>query len=158
MAILSDEVKRVIVERIAAFQGYDEIARDLSREGGIEVSRFQVRTYDPTNAKFAGGDKWRAVFEAARERYLGDLDSIPISHAAFRLNQLNEMFFESKRAGDYRLACSILRQAAAESARAVPKSESGNAPDLTDFEDRRARAREILEDIIGRARALREAA
>lgn len=68
MAALTEDIKTAeIILQLAQFRGYSEVARWVSDEWGVKVDRFQVRTYDPTNAAFAGSPKWREIFVVARE-------------------------------------------------------------------------------------------
>lgn len=114
MSILNDDIKTEIVLRLACFGSPAEIAREIQAEFEVKVDRFQVRTYDPTKPAFAAGDKWRAMFEHARARCLTEVQSVPIASKAYRLNQLQQVYDRSRKAGNLILANQTLRQAAEE--------------------------------------------
>jgi hypothetical protein len=114
MAILTDEVKHEIVTALASFCGYAETARHIQTCFGIEIDRFQIRTYDPTNSAFSAGEKWREIFEQRRQAYLHQIADIPIAHRAYRLNQLQKLLDRAMQAGNMVLALRILERAAVE--------------------------------------------
>lgn len=114
MPKLNDEIKSLIVTQLAQFRGYAEVARFVTDETGVEVDRFQVRTYDPTNMAYAGGDKWRAIFDAERNAYLNLVERIPISKQAYRLNELQRNYGIARDKGNLVLANATLEQAAKE--------------------------------------------
>lgn len=114
MAKLSEAEKHAIVRHLACFVPPSEVVVAISAEFGIKIDRFQVRAYDPTNPRYEGGEKWRAVFEAARTRYLSNVGDIPIAHVGYRLNELQKLLMKAKKSGNLSLALSILRQAANE--------------------------------------------
>ncbi len=61
---------------LAQFCGYSETAKTISSEHGVAVDRFQVRTYDPTKASYAAGDRWRVLHDRARKAYVDDVSTI----------------------------------------------------------------------------------
>ena len=111
MAKLEDCHKQFIVEQLAEFRTAAEVSRLLREEWGVEVNRFQVRTYDPTKPAYAGGDKWREIFEARRKRYLNTMEDLPIANDQFRLRQLQDFFFKARDSGNMVLASKFLQQA-----------------------------------------------
>lgn len=157
MAKLTDTEKHEIVILLARFTSYSDVAVIMSREHGIEIDRLQARTYDPENPRYAAGERWRQIFEAARTKYLEDIADIPIASQAFRLNQLNELFFKAKQQGNIALAMKLLDQAAAESGRIKPvespTSYDRHYSELRNLtpEERRARVSEMLRDAMDRA-------
>ncbi len=155
MAKLSEREKEEIVTLLARFRSPAQVVVHMREHWGVEVDRFQVRSYDPTNARYEGGDKWRSVFEAARAAYLGSIEDVPIAHAGYRLNELQRNYDRASQAGNLVLANAILRQAAWEAGRIPAREplERNTAPlavrDMTP-EERRARMVEILNDALGR--------
>jgi hypothetical protein len=150
MTKLTDEIKNLIVTQLAQFRGYAEVARLVTHETGVAVDRFQVRTYDPTNPAFAGGDKWRAIFDRVREHYLTAVESVPIANKAYRLNELQRNYDDARGKGNLVLANQTLEQAAKEvgGAHTNERNLNLNGPysqyaDMTS-EERRAAAAEIL--------------
>lgn len=131
MVKLTDEVKTEIVQRLARYEGYSNIARAVSIKFGVTVTRFQVRTYDPTKPTFAAGEKWRIIFVEARRKYCQEIEAIPISHKAFRLNQLQWVLDRANRSGNLVLVNKTLEQAAKEVGNIAATER---APNLRDSE------------------------
>lgn len=129
MTKLTDELKTDIVVRIAQYEGYSEIARTLKLEYAVSVTRFQVRSYDPTKPTYAAGDKWREIFWAARNSYLNAVDKVPIAHQAYRLNELQRNFNRAKASGNIVLANKTLEQAAKEVGGVLTKERTVNLQD-----------------------------
>src|SRR5690606_16778347 len=102
MANLPEELKNEIILKLARYEGYSDIARSISTEYDVAVTRFQVRSYDPTKPTFAAGDKWRAIFTRERHKYITDTSDIPISHQAYRLNLLQRMLDKAMEARNFR--------------------------------------------------------
>jgi hypothetical protein len=68
---LTREQKIYVVRRLAAYDGPAEIARDLRREFGVEISRQAIGQYDPSKgAEIA--EEWGDLFRNARREYMGD--------------------------------------------------------------------------------------
>jgi hypothetical protein len=114
MAILSETIKADIVIQLAQYRGYSEIARDIQTGHGVEVDRFQIRSYDLTKPTYAAGERWRVLFERTRSSYLSEVDQIPIAHKAYRLNELQRLYDRARNAGNIVLAGALLGQAAKE--------------------------------------------
>lgn len=155
MASLTEEQKTEIVSMLACFRDPSGIIRYFQSEHGIIIDHKQVGRYDPTRPYFAGGEKWRAIFEACRKVHLEDVSAVPIAHKAFRLNLLQEGVDAAKRAGNWKLVAQLAEQAAKETGglftnqRNVRLDESRPlARDLSP-EDRKA----ALVELIGRAKA-----
>lgn len=125
MAALSDGEKHAIVTLLAQFERPSDVVVHMRRDFGIEIDRFQVRTYDPTNARYEGGAKWRSIFEAARAAHLSAVEDIPIAHKAYRLNILQQILGVALTRGNITLVMSILRQAAREAGDVRPAQSEG---------------------------------
>jgi hypothetical protein len=158
MAKLSEEMKHFIVTELAQFRAYAEVARLASAEFGVPVDRFQVRSYDPGNTGFSASDRWRDFFNAARARYLSDVDAVPLSHRAYRLNELQQMFARARDGGNLVLASTLLEQAAKEVGGVLTndrnlKFERANSPlsELTP-EERRAMVADMLTQALDKHR------
>lgn len=157
MTSLTEEIKYGIVTQLAQFRGYSEVARWVRAEYDVEVDRFQVRTYDPTNPAYAASEKWRAIFESARNNYLIAVEAVPIAHKAFRLNELQRNYERARDSGNMMLANAILNQAAKEVGGALTNERNltlGHVSDSlegTTAEERRSMLTEILDSALGRA-------
>ncbi len=114
MANLNQEQKREIVEALACFHDVSSIVAAFHKDYGIALDRKQVGRYDPTRPYYAGGDKWRAIFEVRRQACLEDVSAVPIAHQAYRLNVLQEGVDAAKQAKNWPLVAQLLEQAAKE--------------------------------------------
>lgn len=116
MAALKPEVKSFIVQALACFDTPSQVVASVKEEFGLEISRQQAESHDPTKS---GGktlaDKWRVLFEETRERFKSETGDIPIANKAFRLRALNRMVIEAERRKNYPLAAQLIEQAAKES-------------------------------------------
>ncbi|BGD56157.1 TPA: DUF2280 domain-containing protein [Pseudomonas aeruginosa] len=115
MAVLSSEVKAFIVQALACFDTPAQVAASVREEFGIEVSRQQCESHDPT--KSAGRDlakRWRTLFEDTRARFREETAEIPIANRAYRLRALGRMAEKVEGMRNYGLALQILEQAAKE--------------------------------------------
>lgn len=150
MPKLTDDVKNTIVKQLAQFRGYAEVARLVTDETGVTVDRFQVRTYDPTNMAYAGGDKWRDIFDAERQAYLNLVERVPISKQAYRLNELQRNYGIARDKGNLVLANATLEQAAKEvgnsltNERSIRMGSPANPLSGTTPEERRAMVADML--------------
>ena len=158
MTKLSEPEKHEIVRLLAHFNTPTEVVVAMREHHGVEVDRFQVRAYDPTKARYEGGDRLRAIFDAERSKYLQDIESIPIANKAFRLNELGKNYFRAQRSGNIVLANAILAQAAKET-RGVSNMRSQtdmqnefSSSDELSPEAMRNEARNIVDAMLGRAR------
>jgi hypothetical protein len=113
MASLRDTERRKIVQRLAAFESPTAVAEWASEAFDKDVSRQQVKHYDPTRAKDTA-DKWTELFEKTREAFLNDLDTIPLSHRAVRLRELTNLYERAKEQEEVEKAARMLKQAAKE--------------------------------------------
>lgn len=114
MSDLTDEQKREIVEALACFQPTSAIIRHFQSEYGLEVGHKQVGRYDPQRSYYAGGERWRAIFDARRLAFLEDVAAVPVAHKAYRLSVLQEGVDAAKQARNWPLVASLLEQAAKE--------------------------------------------
>jgi len=111
MASLNRKQKYFIVRSLAVFNTPQETVMLVKEEFGLEVSRQQVETYDPT--KRAGKDlstELKSEFEVARKEFLETPQNIPIANLSVRLQRLENQY---QKHGKNRVAAlSILKQAA----------------------------------------------
>ncbi len=156
MTRLSDSEKHAIVRLLAQYTPPSKVVVMMRKEFGINIDRFQVRAYDPTNSRYEAGEKWRAFFEKERTAYLSSIEGIPIAHKAFRLNELQRMYFQAKERGNVVLAAAILAQAAKETGPILANGRASAADSaLPAFqgltsEERRLRVRSFLDDLCRR--------
>lgn len=160
MAKLEDHHKLAIVEYLADFRGYAEITRLMKEEWEIEIDRAQVRSYDPTKPVYAGGDKWREIFNARRRAYMGSFEDLPIASDGFRLREMEKFYFRARDMGNISLSMKILKEAGELTSRITSKIPPNTIPrpaymDLTP-EERRSQATEFLRELLARHGALDE--
>ncbi|MCL8299392.1 DUF2280 domain-containing protein [Pseudomonas mosselii] len=115
MAALNTEVKAFIVQALACFDTPAQVAASVREEFGIEVTRQQCESHDPT--KRSGKDlakRWVTLFEDTRARFREETAEIPIANRAYRLRALGRMVEKVEGMRNYGLALQILEQAAKE--------------------------------------------
>ena len=113
MATLSDKVKAFIVQGLATYQSPTQVSELVKNEFGIEVSRQQVATYDPT--KHTGQNcakKWKELFFETRKQYQTDYSHVAIATRTYRLEMLQKMVEKAIKSGNMVLAADLLKQAA----------------------------------------------
>lgn len=113
MAEFSDDLKLEVVTRLARFEAPSDIMADLQSRS-IDTDATQIGRYDPTRPYYASGDKWREVFEAARQAYLTDVTAVPIANQGYRLNELHKLFAKAVKDNKPDLAIRIAEQCSKE--------------------------------------------
>lgn len=115
MAALDVKVKRFIVSSLACWDTPTQVAVAVKEEFGLEITRQQVGTYDPT--KVAGRElskELRALFDETRAKFKAQIDEIPIANQAYRLRALARLAQEAEKQGNRPLVAQLLEQAAKE--------------------------------------------
>ncbi|ANI14468.1 DUF2280 domain-containing protein [Pseudomonas citronellolis] len=116
MAILNNEVKAFIVQALACFDTPSQVAESVKREFGIEVSRQQVETHDPTKrCSKTLAKRWVTMFHDTRKRFREEIAEIPIANRAYRLRALGRMAEKAEGLRNMALAAQLYEQAAKES-------------------------------------------
>lgn len=114
MANLTEDQKMEIVSGLASFRTTSEITAAFRSNHGLELDRKQVGRYHPRRCYYAGGEKWRQIFEVKREAYLKEVSSVPIAHQAFRRHALQEQYDKAVLKEQPAIVLSVLEQAAKE--------------------------------------------
>lgn len=115
MAALNNEVKAFIVQALACFDTPSQVVQAVKEEFGIEISRQQCETHDPT--KYAGkglAAKWVTLFHDTRKRFREETAEIPIANRAYRLRTLGRMAEKAESMKNMALTAQLLEQAAKE--------------------------------------------
>lgn len=115
MAALRSEVKAFIVQALACFDTPSQVAEAVKKEFGVEVSRQQCESHDPT--KYAGrglAQKWADLFHECRNRFREETADIPIANRAFRLRGLGRMAEKAENMRNLALTAQLYEQAAKE--------------------------------------------
>lgn len=116
MAILTENVKLVIVQSLACYDTPSQVAEAVKQEFGVEVSRMQVALYDPTKGTGKNlSAKLRAIFAETREKFLADVSTIPIAQQSYRLRVLQRALTKVEKQGNTAMVAQLLEQAAKES-------------------------------------------
>lgn len=126
---IPDEIKRFIINALAAFDTPSQVAASVKEEFGVEVSRQAVEAHDPTKhagRKLAG--KWRDLFEASRTGFINEATQVPIAHRSTRLRALHRMAQAAERKGNYPLAAQLHKQAAEEMGNAYTNKRELSGP------------------------------
>lgn len=137
MATLNDKQKTFIVQELACFQTYSEVAAAVKELFGVEIQRQQVYLYDPTKNKVA--QKWQEIFKAARAKFLEETAEIAIANKSYRLRELDKIYQNQKSAKSQNTKAmkDTLEQAAKESGDAFTNKrviDLNNVSELTDEE------------------------
>lgn len=115
MAVLNNEVKAFIVQALACFDTPSQVAEAVKREFGLEVSRQQVETHDPTKrCSKTLAARWVTLFHDTRTRFREETADIPIANRAFRLRALGRIVEKAENMRNLSLALQVLEQAAKE--------------------------------------------
>ena len=114
MERLTENTKRRIVEHLACYRSHAETAQLVNEEFEISLTPRHIRAYDPNTFQYAGSQRWIDYFSLVREKFALEIGSIAISQRAYRLHQLQELFYDAKDNGNLRQAMKMLEQAAKE--------------------------------------------
>lgn len=113
MADLTHVQKTFVVIRLAQFMTPQEVADAVKEEFDVQITRQQVRHYNPEQSEEVGAE-WKKLFKAARARFIKSGESIAIAHSNFRLRELGYIYRELKTRKSWKSAAGILEQAAKE--------------------------------------------
>lgn len=106
-----------IIQQLAVFERPKDVQDALKQKFDIEISLPGVVYYDISNPVLP--KKLKALFNAARNKFLKDSSKIPIANKSYRLSKLQRMFeaeeSESPRLQNKKAMRAILEQAAKES-------------------------------------------
>ncbi|MBD1600868.1 DUF2280 domain-containing protein [Pseudomonas typographi] len=115
MAVLRSEVKAFIVQALACFDTPSQVVAAVKTEFGIDITRQQCESHDPT--KYAGqklGKNRADLFHASRKRFREETMDIPIANRAHRLRTLGRMAERAEHMKNMALTAQLLEQAAKE--------------------------------------------
>lgn len=120
MAKLEKEHQEFIIECFARYLPPREIISLVKDNFAITLTQQDVYHYNP-NKKNALSKELKQYFLECREEYNKNLQNIGGASKSFRLDQLTELYFEAKKAKNYKLAVDILKQL-----EEMDKSQEGN--------------------------------
>ncbi|OHC95566.1 MAG: hypothetical protein A2792_03485 [Sphingomonadales bacterium RIFCSPHIGHO2_01_FULL_65_20] len=113
---LSEEQKAWIVIQYARMRSAWQIRRDFKEIWGGELDRKQVHRYNPASScnYGRGMQKWQGLFDEEREKFLDQVNRIPIANLAVRLDRLETMCVNAMEKGNSAMAANLIEQAAKE--------------------------------------------
>lgn len=117
MTELKNDIKTFIVQRLAQFESPQKVADEVNSIFEMQVSRQQVNGLDASKPYFRASAKWKSLFFQERQRFLADLEAIPVFHKSYRLSVMQSQVDRLLRNGHHTnvpLLLSILEQAAKE--------------------------------------------
>jgi hypothetical protein len=115
MASLKPEVKAFIVQMLACFDQPSAVVESVQKEYGLQITRQQAESHDPTKASGKTlAKKWVELFNATRERFLNEISDIPIANKAYRLRALNRMAIRTEEMKNFGMTAQLIEQAAKE--------------------------------------------
>lgn len=132
MAVLSEDVKRFIVQALACYDTPSQVAESVKDEFGLTIPRQQVELYDPNrHAGRSLSRKLRDLFEATREAWRKGSTEVPIANRVFRLRVLDRLATKAERMRNMGLTLQVLEQAAKEVGDVYtrPRAVGGDAGD-----------------------------
>lgn len=130
MAALTEDVKAFIVQALACFDTPTQVSEAVKEEFGLELTRMQIASYDPTKKTTRTlAKKWHAIFHETRKSFLEDTAAIPIANQTFRLRALQKMYEKTASRGNYGMAAQLIEQAAKESGGMFVNRLKGEADD-----------------------------
>lgn len=92
-----------------------QVIEAVQERYGILLDKRVVQNYDPMTKKGESlGKKRKALFAAVRERFLKELEEIPIANRAVRLQQLQLHYDSAVDKKNVRMALDVLEKAAKE--------------------------------------------
>ena len=112
---LKDEHKAFLVRRLAAFDTPKQAAEALKAEFRAEITPQGAEAYDPSKrAGRALSERWRALFQTSRDRFLEKLEEIPATHKAVRVKKLANAADTFEARGNYIAMADMLERIAKE--------------------------------------------
>lgn len=115
MPRLTKAQKLFLVRAFAEFETPTSAAALVNEQFGIEITRQSAQRYDPTTT--AGADLAAYLteeFRAHRQRFLGEMDQIALSHKPYRMRELQRAYDRLKLVGNVLGGARIIEQAARE--------------------------------------------
>lgn len=115
MASLKPDVKAFIIQSLACYDTPSQVVEAVQKEFGINITRQQAESHDPTKASGKTlAKKWVELFNATRERFQNEISDIPIANKAYRLRVLDRMATRAEGMKNLALTAEIIEQAAKE--------------------------------------------
>lgn len=115
MAALKPDVKAFIIQSLACYDTPSQVVEAVQKEFGINITRQQAESHDPTKASGKTlAKKWVELFNATRKRFQNEISDIPIANKAYRLRVLQRMSMTAENMKNIGMTAQLLEQAAKE--------------------------------------------
>ncbi|EPC3523175.1 DUF2280 domain-containing protein [Citrobacter braakii] len=115
MAALKPDVKAFIIQSLACYDTPSQVVEAVQKEFGINITRQQAESHDPTKASGKTlAKKWVELFNATRKRFQNEIGDIPIANKAYRLRVLDRMATKAEGMKNMALTAALMEQAAKE--------------------------------------------
>lgn len=112
---LTEDAKNFAVLCFARFMTPTQVAKAVNERFGLAIDKRAAHRYDPTRSNGQKlGNKRKALFAEVRQRFLDELEQIPIAHRAVRLQQLQTHYDGALEKNNVGMGLRILEQAAKE--------------------------------------------
>jgi hypothetical protein len=128
---LTDAQREYIVERLAAFELPEAVARGLAQDFGVHVSRQAITRYDPTRSSKCP-ERWKQLFVATRQKIIDAKATRGAAAAIMRARSREKVMLSAVE----KMAERVVRRAVRDADATVAK----RPPKLTDAE----RARTLI--------------
>ena len=110
---LNDAQQTAVVQRLAMYDGPQSVVEWVKEEFGIEITKQAIQYYDPTVGE-KPAEKWCAIFDATRKKFLDDTSEVPIALRAVRLRRLDLVCTRAQKQGNHMMVLASTEQAAKE--------------------------------------------
>lgn len=94
-----EEIRYLIIRALAHYKKPSDVEHIIAEECGVSISRQAISRYSPEyycHPKQRPNKKYLKLFRRLRAKYLDDRDRIPIANAAWRLEQLGDLYEQAK--------------------------------------------------------------
>lgn len=114
-AVLTGAQRRWVVRALARWNSPQEVARMVLKEFGVTITRQSVQQYDPTTDSGKGlAPALKKLFFSTREDFVQNIEQLPLSHRAVRLDRLEREYQAAVDAQNPKLVVRILDTAGKE--------------------------------------------
>ena len=110
MAKLTNEQKLIIIKGLATFSPYTDIQGFLKDAHGVDVSFSQIANYNPDVSGSHVSKRLREVFDSERDKYLNDIEGLPITYSGYRIKTLDRYRQDLEAKGETFQASSVVMQ------------------------------------------------
>lgn len=95
------EVKEFIMSELGAFTKVSEIMRLVKEKFGISISNVQIYNYK-------AAPKWQPIINKYRQKYMANMDDVPMSHKKVRLQRVEQLYEKSLKTDSVRDSLSTI--------------------------------------------------